>query len=257
VRESSENAKRNNGSKFFSKIQNLLLLSKQADSKATSRDSKATSRDSKATPRDSKATLRDSKATPRESSQKASSSSSKDQGLKVLKGNLMKTISLHMKQTSSVEKKLASESNKKIVINKGKKENTSVEGKIAYQSEGKLLKPSAAVIPKANALLKKSIEDNKAEGQARKMFLKIGKIESPKARNGSANKNPEYFEIQKISSTNTVVKSPAYRNKLSSNNIAKMINGFKAANDFRSSASLLKNKELFRPVVVRQSSSNK
>lgn len=241
ARESSENSKRNNNNgKFFTKIQNLLI-------KKT-----------------------DTKTTPRGETQKhINTNNTKDPELKVLKGTLMKTISLHIKQTTSVEKKInhvdQQEQAGKQVTNKIKNENSSAEGKTSstYQSESKSIKPklsskNSADIPcspaiklkqntldnrQAKPLQKKPFAENCGQGMASsKATEKAINVGSPTIRNSSAHKNPEYFEVQKVA-VNNLVRSPTHRNAKSSFNMAKILSVIKEkASPGRTSASLLKEK---------------
>lgn len=247
-RESSENSKRNNGGKFFTKIQNLLL-------KKT-----------------------DTKKIPREPKQK--NSSSKDPELRVIKGTLMKTINLHIKQTTSAEKRTNAEQEQagKLINSKGKNENSSAEGKSAstYQSDTKLVKSKASTknadvgaSPSINKLKQNTLDFRQLKPLTKIAFEnsgaattrtkeKTGEVGTPSVRNSSNNKNPDYFEIQKAHH-DTLVRSPAHKSFKSTFNVAKILSAIKEKDSaIRSSASLLKPKVPVIPQknIVRQTSSN-
>jgi hypothetical protein len=176
--------------------------------------------------------------------------SNNEQDLRVIKGTLIKTINLHIRQATSVGKKGndEQEQGKKIIANTGKNENSSGEGKSAstFQSESKLVKQ------KINF---KKLDS--CQGAAKQLFTidlrkpkqvfkgnvpmssripgKIEVISTPNIRNSSASKNLEYFEFQKVQSQEKInnIKSPQ--------NTARLLTTLKIKDPaFRSSASLLK-----------------
>jgi hypothetical protein len=211
-RELSENSKRNNNNMVFNKIQKLILKKNNISKNSSTRDLSQ-------------------KSTERENS----------------KGSLKKDINSHVKHSSSTDKKLIKQLDKAqaMLSDKLKKQNSTEDFKKFISSNNRSerkLNINKPKLPKtsenneSSSSYNQAITPNKGQDKAKHIhairpFNKYVTIESIRS-----NKNPDYFEIQKMNS-GLLVKSPTSRNTRSqiSIGIEKILNSKKNNQGIRSS----------------------